>query len=177
MHSLTGWLVARHDLHSARLGQRPTAVRMVPTGEWQLSDGVVCVTGHESGAVHLWRLKPAAAHTLLSIAFTLPALHRSPISALRIVSASAPSYSDTVSGAVNLLGRGRGLVQRCSSPAGTFELLVGDSDGLASRWQAPRLESLLPLQEGRRDKRGVARDKDSGSGAVGAPAGDILRFL
>ena len=81
-----------------------------------------------------------------------------------------------MSGAVNLLGRSKGLVGRSTSPSGTFELLVGDADGYVSRWQVPKLESLLPPAEGRSGKRGN-RDRDGTAAGVGVSAGDILRFL
>ena len=120
LYSIAGCIIAKHDFLSARLGQRPTMVRMIPSGEWQMSDGAICVTGHESGAVHLWRLRPLTSslssseysHSL-NIAFTLPSEHhRSPITALRVSAVSASSYTDTVSGAVNLLGRSKGPISR-----------------------------------------------------------------
>lgn len=126
-----------------------------PSGDWQR--GVVAVTGHVGGQVFLWRSQqrkdasigakigagegvevggfgvdgagggcvgwvpcgPSEEPSLEHVA--LPLVHRSAITVLRVCGA-----------------RNKGVVERTFDGVGSAELLVGDQDGVVSRWGVPK---------------------------------------
>ncbi|RYH28826.1 hypothetical protein EON65_10735 [archaeon] len=128
-----------------------TAMTAVPCGDWQ--DGVVAVTGHQDGSVHLWKLDskllevpypdvPQAARSRsqetctirrLFIACTPERAHRSEITCLRLCGAASSTAATSKS---------RDAICRAFGDSRSLDLLVGDQDGAVSRWTSLRLDQL-----------------------------------
>lgn len=128
-----------------------TTMTAVPCGDWQ--DGVVAVTGHQDGSVHLWKLDsklievpypdvPQAARSnsqetctirRLYIACTPERAHRSEITCLRLCSAAASTTASSKS---------KDAICRAFGDSRNLDLLVGDQDGTVSRWTSLRLDQL-----------------------------------
>jgi WD40 repeat protein len=117
-------------------------VMALPIGEWQ--DGFVAVTGHDAGHVYLWKMtirtnsneeKNKIIRELEP--FPLPKTHRSEITVLRLCS---PFVSKSKTG----------LLPRVYEGENAYELLIGDSEGYASRWAPGKLEQLSPSELQRR---------------------------
>jgi hypothetical protein len=129
---------------------RGKVVSCPPCADWQ--DGVVAITGHESGNVHLWKLRteitnevsnpdaPVADLKLTTkiirrlIPHTLSKTHRAPISAIKLCPISGVG------------GRIKEGVEKVFDDVNACELIVGDTDGYVSRWTNQRLD-ILPSSE------------------------------
>eukprot|EP01031_Cornospumella_fuschlensis_P029315 gene29315-35389_t len=143
---LAGKLNVAHEVRAAC-----TAMTAVPCGDWQ--DGVVAVTGHQDGSVHLWKLDsklmevpypdvPQASRSQsrdtctirrLFIACTPERVHRSEITCLRLSSAASSTTATSKS---------KDAICRAFGDSRNLDLLVGDQDATVSRWTSLRLDQL-----------------------------------
>jgi hypothetical protein len=134
----------------------PSVVLSPPAMDWQ--DGVVAITGHKSGLVHLWKLRHltptdvAFAQTQkvtseggrslgpqqerrrrplrkLYIAHSLPQTHRAEITALKLCSSAISKTT-------------KDFVPKAFDDSRSLDLLIGDSAGYASRWATVKLDQL-----------------------------------
>ena len=96
-----------------------------PSGLWQQGN-VLAVTGHQDGAVNLWKAKPNDLG--ICIDYTLPKTHRMAVTILRLTS--------------DLQLRTKTLVQQIHEPCSHQDLMVGDASGYVSRWTPFKLDQL-----------------------------------
>jgi len=163
LFSVNGALLASEDLRSSTAVPLPAArvVLMPPLGDWQ--DGVVAVTGHDQGQVHLWRLQPSSSSSSprrlrLSLAQTLlPKSHSKRITALRLCPAHGNGPPPR-----------RELISRSFEDPACLELVVGDCEGWVSRWTALRLDAL-----GEEDSQAVAAELAVEAAAKNAALQDL----
>ena len=133
LFTINGRLLAKSDASSV-FRDRGTVVLAIPCVGWK--DGVVAVTGHARGNVHLWRMRRANIRAesgesnidrSLYVSYTLAKVHRGDITCLKLCSTSGPqksAYSST------------------SMSASNTDLFVGDLEGYVSRWCSNRLDQL-----------------------------------
>lgn len=148
LYTINGVLLAVSDM--CLIGNlRPKALNVLalPLGDWQ--DGVIAVTGHETGFLIAWKVanrklskfsynvqNASESSELVSIGCReitgIPLLktHRSDISVLKLGHLNSPS------------GNTLPLIPKVFNGEGGYELLVGDLDGYYSRWMAPKLDQI-----------------------------------
>ena len=133
LFTINGRLLAKSD-SSPVFRDRGTIVLAVPCVGWK--NGVVAVTGHARGNVHLWRMRGTSIHAetgessidrRLYVSYTLAKVHRGDITCLKLCCSSGPQKS---------------VYSLTSTSASNADLLVGDHDGFVSRWCSNRLDQL-----------------------------------
>lgn len=120
---------------------RPKVVLAPPCADWQ--DGIVAVTGHESGYIFLWRLiveipkqiEPTSSKGLSNfrlkrnlVPYSTLRTHKADITVLRLCHWNIP--------------RLRPLINRHFEGENGLELLVGDADGYVSRWDTGKIDQM-----------------------------------
>lgn len=137
IYSLNGALLAKCE-DSLIFRDKGTVVLAPNVAYWQ--NGVVAVTGHEGGNVHLWRI-PSSSNTdensntkvnALGVSYTLTKSHKKDITLLKFC--TAPGFSSN----------SKPLVAASFESASALELYVGDLEGYVSRWAVNRLDELSP---------------------------------
>jgi WD40 repeat protein len=142
LYTVNGELLATGNMNdNSSPKPRARVVLAPPGGEWQ--DGYVAVTGHDAGHVYLWKMNVSiipqenGKKVLRELeAFALPKAHRSDITVLRLCTAAQT--------------KSKPLIPRTYEGENMYELLVGDSEGFASRWTPGKLEQLNPNELQRR---------------------------
>ena len=139
LYSINGDLLSSVTLQSHKQSRPKARVVMCPpSGDWQ--DGIVAVTGHEGGYVYLWKLKVSVSkmddgHRCVVrelMSYSLTKVHRADITVLRLCPAVTVKAAPIISRVYN---------GECM-----YELLVGDAEGVASRWAPGRLDQLSPSE-------------------------------
>lgn len=131
VYSLNGEVLASSPIHSAK--GRGGVVKAPPSGDWQ--DGIVAVTGHESGNIFLWKMVVRMSVATSTVArelipFSLIKMHKYDICALSICNA--------------LPLPAKKLSPRSHVGEVCYELLAGDTEGNISRWVPIRLDQIPP---------------------------------
>jgi WD40 repeat protein len=158
VYTINGDLLATSSMTDpSNTKPKAKVVMSLPIGEWQ--DGFIAVTGHDAGHVYLWKMairtaagqRPADDGSTMTGGnastsghkvyrefepFPLPKTHRSEITVLRLCS---PFTS-----------KSKELLPRVYEGENSYELLIGDSEGYASRWAPGKLEQLSPSELQRR---------------------------
>ena len=163
---------------------RGCVVLAPPCSAWH--DGVVAVTGHESGLVCFWRFQSTVLDvngkkTILAIPLTLStAQHQS--------QKRGSGQLQTHTGAITVL-----RYHHIASPAkpkdfseknsigGGIDLLIGDGKGYVSVWTVQKLENFSPTELGQLPCLRPPPSREtpllSGSGAVTALGGSVNAFV
>ena len=136
VYTINGELLAIGNMNDVSNPKpRSKIVISLPVGEWQ--DGNIAVTGHDAGHVYLWKMNISIVsneegkHVLRELeSYPLPKTHRSDITTLRLCSTNN--------------SKTKPLIPRIYEGENNYELLIGDSEGYASRWAPGRLEQLNP---------------------------------
>lgn len=136
VYTINGELLAKGNMNDVSNPKpRSKIVISLPIGEWQ--EGCIAVTGHDAGHVYLWKMgisiqpNEDGKHVLRELeSYPLPKTHRSDITTLRLCSNSSSKTKQ--------------LIPRIYEGENNYELLIGDSEGYASRWAAGKLEQLNP---------------------------------
>lgn len=151
IYTINGYLInSANFLNNQNPMQYTTLGKVVlapPTADWQ--DGIVAVTGHVGGHIHLWRLRTIpgsqaatdikftkhcnANNRQLYISFSPIKTHRTDISSIKLCS--------TIIHTTSLLKQ-KDIVVKAFDESRSLDLLVGDIEGYVSRWSPYKLDQL-----------------------------------
>ena len=95
LFTMNGHLLARSEIGSLIFRDKGCVVLAPPVSAWQDRQGILAVTGHEGGNVHLWRMRPHVStetseeasgplQRTLYVSYTLTKCHKRDITTLRL---------------------------------------------------------------------------------------------
>jgi hypothetical protein len=151
-----------YRMHGADTLSPPCVVLATPCGAWQ--DGAVLVTGHQDGYIYLWKLgKPvldAEDECVVDNAMK-PVVTRESLLERKVVAYATTSnrakfrelYISAAPGKIHkaditvlklcsTAAKGKEAISRSAEESRQLDLLVGDADGMVSRWSPIKLDQL-----------------------------------